>query len=101
VKRCFNTVSVSSSSVTRRRSSPSSNADNCAADKCITPSSILGQRKMPSSSRLANRQSPVPSQKISLIRSARLARNTYIAPENGSTLMASRTRVASPLGALF
>ena len=69
-------VAVSRASWTRRQSSPSSSADNCAADKRITPSSILGQRKMPSSSRLANRHRPVPSQKISLIRSARLARNT-------------------------
>src|SRR6266576_1871216 len=69
-------VAVSRASWTRRQSSPSSSADNCAADKRITPSSILGQRKMPSSSRFANKHRPVPSQKISLIRSARLARNT-------------------------
>ena len=42
----------------------------------ITPSSIFGQRKIPSSSLLANRHKPVPSQNTSLIRSARLARNT-------------------------
>jgi hypothetical protein len=39
---------------TRRQSSPSSSADNCAADRRITPSSIFGQRKMPSSRRLGN-----------------------------------------------
>jgi hypothetical protein len=42
----------------------------------ITPSSILGQRNWPSSSRLAKKQSPEPSHQISLTRSARLARNT-------------------------
>src|SRR4051812_19642665 len=72
---CVGTI-VSRGAWTRRQSSPSSSADNSAADKRITPSSIFGQRKTPSSSRLANRHKPVPSQKISLIRSARLARNT-------------------------
>jgi hypothetical protein len=66
---CVGTI-VSRASWTRRQSSPSSSADNSAADKRITPSSILGQRKTPSSSLLANRHKPVPSQKISLIRSA-------------------------------
>jgi hypothetical protein len=42
----------------------------------ITPSSIAGQRKRPSSKRLAKRQTPVPSQYTSLTRSARRARNT-------------------------
>ena len=69
-------VDVSRASCTSRQSRPSSSADNCAADRRITPSSILGQRKIPSSSRLANRHRPVPSQNTSLIRSARLARNT-------------------------
>ena len=72
---CVGTT-VSRAAWTRRQSSPSSSADNSAADKRITPSSIFGQRKTPSSSRLANRHKPVPSQKISLIRSARLARKT-------------------------
>src|SRR5262249_46684998 len=58
-------------SCTSRQSSPSSSADNCAADRRITPSSIFGQRKIPSSSLLANRHRPVPSQNTSLIRSAR------------------------------
>jgi hypothetical protein len=50
--------------------------DLAAADNFITPFSIFGHRKMPSSSRLANRQRPVPSQNTSLIRSARFALNT-------------------------
>ena len=74
--RLASATTVSRAAWTRRQSSPSSSADNSAADKRITPSSIFGQRKTPSSSRLANRHKPVPSQKISLIRSARLARNT-------------------------
>lgn len=48
---CVGTT-VSRASWTRRQSSPSSSADNSAADKRITPSSIFGQRKTPSSSRL-------------------------------------------------
>jgi hypothetical protein len=46
---------------TRRQSSPSMSAESCAADNRITPFSIFGQRNWPSSSRLANRQTPVPS----------------------------------------
>jgi hypothetical protein len=44
----------------------------------ITPSSIFGQRKIPSWSRLQRDTGhrPLPSQNTSLIRSARLARNT-------------------------
>ncbi|MGY3387448.1 hypothetical protein ACVWW6_000039 [Bradyrhizobium sp. USDA 3311] len=64
---------VSRASCTSRQSRPSSSADNCAADRRITPSWILGQRKITCSSRLANRLRPVPSQNTSLIRSARLA----------------------------
>jgi uncharacterized protein (DUF849 family) len=37
-------------------------AANCAVVSRITPSSIFGQRNSPSSSRLANRHTPVPSQ---------------------------------------
>ena len=46
--------------------------------------------------RLANRHTPVPSQKISFTRSARLARKTYTAPENGLVFIVSRTNAASP-----
>src|SRR6516165_10095524 len=65
-------ASVSRASCTSRQSSPSSSADNCAADRRITPSSIFGQRKIPSSSLLANRHKPVPSQNTSLSRSPQL-----------------------------
>jgi hypothetical protein len=42
----------------------------------------------------ANRHIPVPFQKISLIRSALLAQNTWTAPVNGSAFMCSRTNAA-------
>jgi hypothetical protein len=47
---------VDSRACTRFQSSPSSSAENCAADNRITPSSIFGPRNSPSSSRLCLRQ---------------------------------------------
>ena len=81
---------------TRIQSRPSISAANCAADNRITPSSMRGQRNLPPSSLLANRHSPVPSQKISFTLSARLARKQKITPENGSAFNCSCTSAASP-----
>jgi hypothetical protein len=67
---------VSRGSCTRLQSSPSNRAESWAADRRITPSCTFGQRNSPSSSRLAKRQTPVPSQKTSFTRSVLFARNT-------------------------
>src|SRR5262249_32981983 len=61
---------------TRVQSRPSIKAESCDGVRRIVPSSMRGQRNVPCSSRLANRQSPVPSHTTSFTRSARLARNT-------------------------
>src|SRR4051812_39068014 len=50
---------------TRFQSSPSSKTESSAAVSRMTPSRTLGQRNWPSSSRLATRTTPVPSQKTS------------------------------------
>ena len=81
---------------TRTQSRPSISAANCAGDNRITPSATRGQRNLPSSSLLLNRHNPVPSQKISFTRSARLARKQKITPENGSAFNCSCTSAASP-----
>src|SRR5215203_4673816 len=83
-------------SCTRRQSSPSRSPESWAALSRRMPSCTFGQRNSPSSSRLANKHTPVPSQKIIFTRSARLARNTYTAPENGSAPIVSRTSAAKP-----
>jgi len=75
---------------------PSSRAWSWADVSCRVPSVIFGQRNSPSSSRFATSTTPVPSQNTSFTRSARLARNTYTVPENGSAPMVSRTKAASP-----
>ena len=55
-----------------RQSTPSISIDSCAeVNDSVSPGSTLGgHRKTPCSSRLVNRQSPVPSQKMILIRLA-------------------------------
>jgi hypothetical protein len=58
----------------------------------MTPSSMRGQRNLPPSSRLANRHSPVPSQKISFTLSARFERKQKITPENGSVFSCAQRR---------
>lgn len=46
----------------RRQSIASMSKANCAGVSTMLPSTIGGQTNLPSSSRLANRHSPVPSQ---------------------------------------
>ncbi|MES0003107.1 hypothetical protein NKJ90_30815 [Mesorhizobium sp. M0051] len=52
---------ISRVSCTRRQSRPSRSACNCAAVSRTTPSVMPGQQNLPSSSRLANKHTPVPS----------------------------------------
>ena len=61
---------VSFAAPTRLQSRPSTSAESCAADSRITPFSIFGHWNRPSSRRLANRHTPVPSQNNSFTRSA-------------------------------
>ena len=68
---------ISRAACTRRQSSPSNKRRQLRRREPDDPVlRSLGQRNLPSSSRLANRHSPVPSQKISFTRSARFARKT-------------------------
>jgi hypothetical protein len=66
-------VGVSFAAPTRFQSRPSTSAESCAADNRITPFSIFGHWKRPSSRRFANRHTPVPSQKTSFTLSAQQA----------------------------
>src|SRR5229473_8108779 len=78
---------------------PSISDDNCAeVNDSVSPGSTLGgHRKTPCSSRLVNRQSPVPSQKMILMRLALVRpRNTNRWPENGSCRSTPCTSIASP-----
>src|SRR6516162_3915645 len=70
----------------RRQSSPSSSIDSCAAVTATeSPCPLVaGQANRPYSRRFVNRHNPVPSQNKTLIRSARLPRNTNRCPEKGS-----------------
>ena len=84
----------------------SSNADNCATGKRITPSSIFGQRKTPCSNRSANRHRPASSQKkISL--SCPLAWSEHIdrfqerISRHGPVIVRRCRRKLSPSGGLW
>ncbi len=81
-----------------RASSPDRPAElqSCAVESFMTPSMTAGHLNAPSSSAFHSITRPVPSQAISLIRSARRERNTIIVPANGSCPRASRASEASP-----
>jgi hypothetical protein len=66
---------VSFAARTRLQSRPSMSAESCVADSRITPFSIFGHWN-PSSRRLANRHTPVPSQNKASPDRRALARKT-------------------------
>src|SRR5215475_12863306 len=81
-----------------RQSSPSSSIDSCAAVTATeSPCPLVaGQANRPYSRRFVNKHNPVPSQNKTLIRSARLPRNTNKCPEKGSCSSTRSTKTPSP-----
>ncbi len=79
-----------------RQSIPSSSIDNCARVNATVPFSALGHTNRPRSNRLANRQSPSPSNHKSLTMSPRRPRNTKTWPEYGCAFSTASTCALSP-----
>jgi hypothetical protein len=80
----------------RRQSMPSSSIDNCARVSETLPLVACGHTKRPRSRRLANKQSPSPSNHNTLIKSPRRPRNTNTCPENGLRLQLCLHQPAQP-----